>query len=219
MKDPAKPIAFDAPKDILKLHLFHIPGELPSFHDGMPRVSSKTKDPHAPKRGLSAFMLYSGEVRPKIRASNPDMPITEVAKVIGARWAEVSDEEKAKFQALAAKEKRRYETAMETYEPPTGSGGSDADENSNRGAGLKKRMKASADPNRVKKPTSAYFYFMAAVRPTLKEKHPDKKLGEMAKIMGEMWAKYTDEEKQPYVKKALKDKARYEEEKQAQAAE
>ncbi|TRY75371.1 hypothetical protein TCAL_00698 [Tigriopus californicus] len=184
----------------------------------MPRVSTKNKDPHAPKRGLSAFMLYSGEVRPKIRASNPDMPVTEVAKVIGARWAEVSDEEKARFNALAAKDKKRYEAAMEVYEPPP-TAGSDADENANRGAGLKRKMKASADPNRVKKPTSAYFYFMAAVRPSLKEKHPDKKLGEMAKIMGEMWAKYTDEEKQPFVKKAMKDKARYEEEKQAQTAE
>ena len=39
-------------------------------------------------------MLYSNELRPQIREKNPDLKITEVAKVIGQKWNDMPEEDK-----------------------------------------------------------------------------------------------------------------------------
>jgi hypothetical protein len=80
----------------------------------------------------------------------------------------------------------------------------------------KKAPKKEKDPNAPKRPTSAYFFFMADARPKTKADNPDASVSELAKIMGAEWNKIkeTDEAKK-YVDMAAKDKARYEKEKAA----
>merc|ERR1711973_986172 len=58
------------------------------------KKQKKKKDPNAPKRPTSAYFFYAGDVRPGIREENPDMKITEVAKLIGAQWRELDEDEK-----------------------------------------------------------------------------------------------------------------------------
>lgn len=51
-------------------------------------------------------------------------------KVIGARWKEVSAEDKARFEAMAAKDKERAQTEMKAYKAKlaaAAAGGDDAD--------------------------------------------------------------------------------------------
>merc|ERR1711962_983155 len=55
------------------------------------KKQKKKKDPNAPKRPTSAYFFFAGDVRPGIREENPDMKITEVAKLIGAQWRELED--------------------------------------------------------------------------------------------------------------------------------
>jgi len=40
----------------------------------------------APKRSLTAYMIYSNRVRPDLMKENPEMKITEVSKHIAERW-------------------------------------------------------------------------------------------------------------------------------------
>ena len=47
-------------------------------------------------RPQGAFFLFSGDMRPKVKAENPDMKVTEVAKHIGELWKNISDKEKEK---------------------------------------------------------------------------------------------------------------------------
>jgi high mobility group protein B1 len=75
----------------------------------------RTKDPNAPKRSLSAFFWFCQEERPKVRADNNDLTVGEVAKELGRRWNDVSSETKEKYEALAAKDKQRYEKDMKAY--------------------------------------------------------------------------------------------------------
>ena len=49
-------------------------------------------------------------------------------------------------------------------------------------------------------------------RSNLKEDNPEAPTKEIAKMLGEMWRNMTDNDKEPYVKMAQRDKARYEEE-------
>ncbi|CAI5440854.1 unnamed protein product [Caenorhabditis angaria] len=78
--------------------------------DRIPKVK-KTKDPNAPKRPLSAYLLWLNENR--ARLSKPGMPASEVAKLGGAEWRLLED--KSKWQNLAVELKAKYEKDIQTY--------------------------------------------------------------------------------------------------------
>lgn len=63
------------------------------------------KDPNAPKRNLSSYMLYSQAVRPKVAAEHPDMKAIEIAKLVGEMWNKLSEKEKAVCVSHPAKKK------------------------------------------------------------------------------------------------------------------
>ena len=49
----------------------------------------------------------------------------------------------------------------------------------------------------------------------MKKRNPTAGIGELGKLMGEMWSKLSEKEKAPYQKRADKDKERYNQEKEA----
>jgi uncharacterized short protein YbdD (DUF466 family) len=73
----------------------------------------RTKDPNAPKRALSAFFCFCNDERPKVKAQHPNMTVGDVAKELGKRWETCSN--KPKYEAIAAKDKERYEREMTAY--------------------------------------------------------------------------------------------------------
>lgn len=73
------------------------------------RKKKRTKDPDAPKRSLSAFFWFCNDERSKVKQTMPDSTVGEVAKELGRRWNECTEDQKAKYEALAAKDKARYE--------------------------------------------------------------------------------------------------------------
>jgi len=81
----------------------------------------RTKDPNAPKRALSAFFWFCNDERPKVRVTMPDSSVGDVAKELGRRWADVGAQVKSKYEALAAKDKARYEKDIKAYK--AGGGG------------------------------------------------------------------------------------------------
>ena len=60
-----------------------------------------------PKKPRSAFFIFCAGVREKIVEENPELKgkTTEVSKVLGARWKEISDEEKKALEAQAEEER------------------------------------------------------------------------------------------------------------------
>lgn len=77
--------------------------------------SRKKKDPNAPKRALSAFFHFCNDERPKVKAHLGEATVGEVAKELGRRWQECNDDQKSRFEAMAAKDKQRYEREMAAY--------------------------------------------------------------------------------------------------------
>ena len=63
----------------------------------------------------------------------------------------------------------------------------------------KKKTKAPKDPNRKKKPLTAYFHFANERRPLLKEQNPDMKIPNISKLIGAEWHELNNEQKQKYV--------------------
>lgn len=75
----------------------------------------RKKDPNAPKRNMSAYFLFSQEIRPTIREESPSATFGEIAKLISARFKLLDTDERARFDKLAAGDKERYQKAMRVY--------------------------------------------------------------------------------------------------------
>ena len=87
------------------------------------RKPRSKKDPMAPKRALSGFFWFSNDERPKVKAANPDFGVGDIAKELGRRWAEASEEVKAKFEAKAANDRVRYDREKMAYQSKLKGGG------------------------------------------------------------------------------------------------
>jgi len=85
----------------------------------MPPKSSSTKqpkDPNAPKKSMSSYMLFANDMRPKLKTSQPELSFGEVAKALGAQWKQVKPDVKQHYEKLAEKGKAKYESDFAYYQ-------------------------------------------------------------------------------------------------------
>lgn len=74
------------------------------------------KDPNAPKRPLSAYMLFSQDKRAEVKEEKPDVTFGEIGKILGAKWKEADEAERKPYEDKAAAEKARYEKEKAAYD-------------------------------------------------------------------------------------------------------
>ncbi|OAV97904.1 hypothetical protein PTTG_25870 [Puccinia triticina 1-1 BBBD Race 1] len=67
------------------------PGSIPG---GKKKRVKRERDPNAPKRPASAYILFQNAVRQEMRAANPTADYKELARQIGDRWKNLSEEAK-----------------------------------------------------------------------------------------------------------------------------
>ena len=75
----------------------------------------RKRDPNMPKRGRSAYIWFGQQERKKIKDSGKAMTVTEIMKMIAKKWSECSKADKAKFEAMAVKDKARYQKELAKY--------------------------------------------------------------------------------------------------------
>ncbi|KAI9209342.1 uncharacterized protein BJ171DRAFT_561019 [Polychytrium aggregatum] len=73
------------------------------------------KDADAPKKAMSAFILFGNDKRAQLKIDFPGLSVPETAKKLGEMWKQVTPEEKKKYEDLSAIEKERYQKAMAEY--------------------------------------------------------------------------------------------------------
>jgi len=78
------------------------------------KIISKPKDPNAPKRPSSAWLLYSGERRAKLQLENKKM--TEISKIAGAEWKQLTEEQKKPYEIQAQQLKTQYQQDVKKYQ-------------------------------------------------------------------------------------------------------
>ncbi|MDA7663764.1 HMG-box domain-containing protein, partial [bacterium] len=66
-----------------------------------PKKNKKVKDPKAPKRGLSAWIIFTNEQRPIFKENNPESSTTELTTLMSQEWKNMTDEDKKKYTDLA----------------------------------------------------------------------------------------------------------------------
>ena len=72
-----------------------------------------------------------------------------------------------------------------------------------------RKEKKVKDPNKPKRPQTAYFIYLGEHRAQIKEENPDAKVTEIAKIASENWKNVDEETRQYYIKKAEEAKEEY----------
>jgi len=145
----------------------------------------QVKDPNKPKRGTSAYFYFIAEKR--VEAKEAGKKISKVAewtKAMSVLWRDLDEDRKNTFDAMAQKDKLRYQEEMAEY---TG-----------------KRV----DANKPKRALSAYFLWLADFRTKMKGEFDENK--ELLRAAGEEWRNLDDEEKAPYEKTAAEGRKRYE---------
>lgn len=63
-----------------------------------PKSKSKSDKPKKPLKG---FMLFSKEMRPKVKEDFPDLTFGGIGKKLGELWRELDDEAKEKYKEPA----------------------------------------------------------------------------------------------------------------------
>eukprot|EP00483_Globobulimina_turgida_P001916 UN01918 len=87
----------------------------PAYRPSEFKIPKKPKDDNAPKRGMTAFLLFAADIRQETRENNPEAKIGEISKIMGAQWQKLSAAKKKKYTDKANKEMAAYKKKMEKH--------------------------------------------------------------------------------------------------------
>jgi hypothetical protein len=83
--------------------------------DDASRKRKKKGGRDGPKKPLSSYMIFVREERRAIAQRNPDAKFNDIGKLLGERWAKLTDAEKKKYVDMATQDKQRYTDELEQY--------------------------------------------------------------------------------------------------------
>lgn len=136
------------------------------------------------KRPTTAYLYFVSKYRETLKEAGEVVPKAKIiTQACAEKWRHMSEEEKEPFLELARRDRERWlhDKALE---------------------------KRPRDPNRPKRPPSAYFLFLADFRKTYPNKTDPAK--EITKKAGERWNSLSDQEKTPYYRNAQVERAKWE---------
>jgi hypothetical protein len=146
----------------------------------------RVKDPNAPRRNKSSYLIFCEERREHIKKNNPSISSTQLIRELGSAWKTVSAADKTRYEALAVKDKSRFEAEMRTYVPP---------------ADLETRV-------RPKKAMNSYNFFYNETRSVVAREMPTLTTTAITSEVGRRWKALTDAEKARYTQMATDAKTR-----------
>ena len=76
----------------------------------------KRRDPNAPKRPMSAYLMYANKLRAKVRAENRYASNGEISKILSAMWKEMPDEERKQYKDHEQSLWKKYRAEMVVWE-------------------------------------------------------------------------------------------------------
>ncbi|KAI0352757.1 HMG-box [Trametes cingulata] len=80
------------------------------------RKVKKPRDPNAPKRPASSYLLFQNDVRNELKAKNPGMRNNELLNAIAKMWAEMPQEQKDAYEARNRAAKDHWLAQKAIYE-------------------------------------------------------------------------------------------------------
>ncbi|XP_041458743.1 uncharacterized protein LOC121410607 isoform X2 [Lytechinus variegatus] len=150
-------------------------GRKPLADKGKKRRKRNRPGSHV-KRAKTAYFFFLDTFRKNYVKDGDQIPrASEITKACGMKWSSMTDAEKGPYQEKAGIDRKRYEAEISVY-------------------------RKVRDPDKPKKPPTAYFYFLTDFREQMKGKTIEKGR-RLTEICGEEWNKLTDEQKKPYLER------------------
>ena len=106
--------------------------------------------------------------------------------MVSKAWKELSDEERERWEAIARKDKARYEMEKAMYKGPWK---------------VAAKGKFPKDHEAPKKPMSAYLSFSNCKRAAVKAQYPTADSTEISRILAQLWRDATEDERKEHVEK------------------
>jgi len=219
----------------------------PAVVDSRPQLIIQMKekpkrDPNAPKRNVSGYILYQNAMRKQFKSENHPMSFGKLAKYTSSMYSKMTPAEKESWRNRAEQDKQRYLEDLKLYVAPPGYDArgdlipteSENTQNSNLNGmdfnpipihksqpylhHYQKHPSSSKMPplgtigGPPKRNKSVYILYQNAMRSQFKQDNPGMTFGELAKYTSYMYKNLTPEEKAIWVQRAQEDKRRYEQE-------
>ncbi|CAN0890438.1 FACT complex subunit SSRP1 [Linum grandiflorum] len=77
----------------------------------------KKKDPNAPKKAMTSYVIFCQRERETIKKENPGISFGEISKALGDKWKTMSAEEKQPYSEMAKADSKRYQEEASGYKP------------------------------------------------------------------------------------------------------
>eukprot|EP00658_Telonema_sp_P-2_P065060 TRINITY_DN54402_c0_g1_i1.p1 TRINITY_DN54402_c0_g1~~TRINITY_DN54402_c0_g1_i1.p1 ORF type:complete len:272 (-),score=107.64 TRINITY_DN54402_c0_g1_i1:383-1198(-) len=158
--------------------------------DGPKKMKRPKKDPNAPKKPMSAYLLYCNAHRDTFAKQHASFSFGEVTSALAVEWKNVSEKEKASFQEEAQKQRDRYIKDKEAYVPDP--------EYAKKVADFKKaRKEQNAEPLR-EPPRNPFLIFCDENREAVEEANPAVGLTVVAALLADQWQNLSGSETAKY---------------------
>jgi len=170
----------------------------------------RLRDANAPKRPATAYFQWMKINRKSVVQSMPvGYSLKQLSTKMSEMWAALPEEQKEEFNVKYQEEMKVWKKINAAYKQTA-----DYAEflKEKQEFNLKKKAKTGKfhkDPNRPKAPRSAYFIFLANKRADVKTNFPNLNNRETLSKLGETWSKLSDNEKRPYVTKAIQERSKW----------
>jgi len=167
-----------------------------------------------PKVPLTAYMRYMMKEYPSVTAANPNLPVSQIASIIGQRWRELGEVEKQIYREERSNDMAKYKSEMAEIESDPGSKDQlqqIKEEKSKKSLekryrkAIRERKELLSDLDRPKRPLNAFLIFASQKLIGVKSKTQSQKFSELS----ELWAGLKPEEKEVFAQMAQKLKEKY----------
>ncbi|PVU89655.1 hypothetical protein BB561_005243 [Smittium simulii] len=79
-------------------------------------IKKAPKDPNAPRRPLSSYIMFCNDNRDKVRDQHPGISSQDISKILGEMWNSISDSEKKRYEVIFQSHKLKYQDDIREYE-------------------------------------------------------------------------------------------------------
>lgn len=150
-------------------------------------------------------MLFCQDKRASVIANNPSLKPSEVAKILGKTWIDLSQSERIPYEQGAAAAKAEYDTKYgKIITSETSSKSKKSKDSDDTGASNlttpKKSGTKKVEPETPKRVVSPFIQFCSVNRAKIIAENPELigQITELAKLLGAQWKELSEEEKAQY---------------------
>lgn len=196
----------------------------------------KEKDPLKPKKPVSAFFMYANDRRAALLEEAKSM--VEISKIAGEEWKNMTQEKKAPYEEMAKKQMEEYNRQVEIYNQKKLQDASNIEREEDEQRKIvkqealqllkkkekteniikktkenrQKKKKENSDPNKPKKPASAFLIFSKETRKELSQERPEIGNSTINAMISVKWKELNEAEKEIWKELAAPAMAAYKKE-------